>query len=216
VSLQDRARRLRDEILRLRAPDGPNRVRRQLEQRLDQAWTLARSRLEPARPIVSFDGDPRFALLTVNFSITRYLKLMLLTLTEQSALSNVQRIIIVDNRSRDGGVPFLRALARQVDRVHLVEHRHFLNHARGMRTCVRTLDGVARIDVASRNGSWHRLTIEPKPQAGDLREAIAKAITASSGMVRELHREAPSLEQLFVQTAAEAEADFARREAVNQ
>jgi hypothetical protein len=129
-------------VERLRGPDGPNWLRRHAEQRVDQAWTLARSRLERATPVAPFDGDPRFALLTVNFSTTRYLKLMLLTLTNQSALSRVQRIIIVDNRSRDGGIRFLRALARRVDRVHLTEHRHFLNHARGMRACVRALDRV--------------------------------------------------------------------------
>ena len=92
----------------------------------------------------AFDGEPRFALLTVNFSTTRYLKLMLLTLTEQDALSRVHRIVIVDNRSRDGGLPFLRALDRRVDRIHLTGHRHFLNHARGMRSCVKALDRIER------------------------------------------------------------------------
>jgi hypothetical protein len=142
VRLHDIIRRLRHGVRRLRGPDGRNRLRRHLEQRVDQAWALGRWRLEHARPVAPFDGDPRVAVLTVNFSTTRYLKLMLLTLTDQTALSNVHRIIVVDNRSRDGGVPFLRALARRVDRVHLVEHRHFLNHARGMRSCVRTLDRV--------------------------------------------------------------------------
>jgi hypothetical protein len=146
VSLHDIVRRLRHRVRRLRGPDGPNRLRRHLEQRVDQAWTLARSRLEHTRSVAPFDGDPRFALLTVNFSTTRYLKLMLLTLTDQSALAHVHRIIIVDNRSRDRGVPFLRALARRVDRVHLAEHRHFLNHARGMRSCVATLDRVEAED----------------------------------------------------------------------
>jgi hypothetical protein len=140
VSLLAIVRRLRHEVRRLRGPDGPNRLRRYLEQRVDQTWTMARSRLEHARPVAPFDGDPRFALLTVNFSTTRYLKLMLLTLTDQSALARVHRIVIVDNRSRDGGVPFLRALARRVDRVHLAEHAHFLNHARGTRSCVRSID----------------------------------------------------------------------------
>jgi hypothetical protein len=135
-------RRLWLGVRRLRGPDGVNRFRRHLEQRVDQAWTLARSKFERGASVAPFDGDPRFALLTVNFSTTRYLKLMFLTLTDQNALSRVRRIVIVDNRSRDGGVSFLRALAQRVDRVHLVEHRHFLNHARGMRSCVRALDRV--------------------------------------------------------------------------
>src|SRR5262249_37178882 len=106
--------RLRLGVRRLRGPDGVNRLRRQLEQRVDQAWALGRSTPDRTASVPPFDGDPRFALLTVNFSTTRYLKLMLLTLTDQDALSRVQRIIVVDNRSRDGGLPFLRALARRV------------------------------------------------------------------------------------------------------
>src|SRR5262249_58076320 len=94
-------RRLRHGIRRLRGSDGVNRIRRQLEQRVDQAWALAQWKLERATPIAAFDGDPRFALLTVNFSTTRYLKLMFLTLTEQEALSRVRRVVVVDNRSRD-------------------------------------------------------------------------------------------------------------------
>src|SRR5262249_6689204 len=69
---------------------------------------------------------------------------MFLTLTEQEALSRVRRVVVVDNRSRDGGLPFLRALDRRVDRIHLTGHPHFLNHARGMRSCVATLDLIAR------------------------------------------------------------------------
>jgi hypothetical protein len=135
-------RRLRLGARRLREPDGANKLRRRVEQRLDQAWTMTRWKIERATPVAPFDGDPRFALLTVNFSTTHYLKLMLLTLTDQDALSRVQQIVIVDNGSRDGGIPFLRALAQRVDRVRLAEHRHFLNHARGMRSCVRVLDRV--------------------------------------------------------------------------
>jgi hypothetical protein len=146
VTLHRIMRRLRHGARRLRGPDGVNRIRRQLEQRLDQAWALARSKLERSEPVASFDSDPRFALLTVNFSTTHYLKLMLVTLTDQDALNRVHRIVIVDNGSRDGGVPFLRALASRVDRVHLTEHRHFLNHARGMRSCVRTLDRLEAQD----------------------------------------------------------------------
>jgi hypothetical protein len=89
--------------------------------------------------VVPFDGDPRLALITVNFSTTRYLKLMLCTLAEQSELWFVQRILIVDNHSRDGGAPFLRALAACAPRVHVVERRHFLSHAAGMRAGLRSL-----------------------------------------------------------------------------
>lgn len=196
MSLRDIARRARDEVRRLRGPDGPNRVRRQLEQRIDQAWTLARSRLEPARPVAPFDGDPRFALLTVNFSITRYLKLMLLTLTEQSALARVHRIVIVDNGSRDGGIPFLRALSTRADRVHLAEHKHFLNHARGMRTALRTLDRV-EAEESTRTPSNLLLFCDPdvvfrdQDALRDLGDALVEHDAAFAG---ELRREPPDLD----------------------
>ena len=80
-----------------------------------------------------FDGDPRFALVVVNFSTTRFLKLMLLTLAEQRPRYLLKRIVIVDNHSLDGGVEFLRALTSKVDRIALVENRVLLSHARGMR-----------------------------------------------------------------------------------
>ena len=113
-----------------------------MEQGVDQAWTLVAKRVFWRRRVESFDGDPRFALLTVNFSTTHYLKLLLLTLGEQRGLGLVHRIVIADNDSRDGGPAFLRALSARVPRVELVEHRRFLNHARGMRGALRGLDRV--------------------------------------------------------------------------
>jgi len=110
----------------------------------DQAWTLGRWKLARTSAIESFDGQPRLALVTVNFSTTRYLKLMLITLAEQDDLGRIHRVIIVDNDSRDGGLPFLRALARRVERVHLVEHRMFPNHARGLRSGLAALEEVER------------------------------------------------------------------------
>ena len=67
----------------------------------DQAWAMTRHRLGPMAHEEQYDGDPRFALVTVNRSTTRYLKLMLLTLAEQQEFGLVRRIVIVDNASRD-------------------------------------------------------------------------------------------------------------------
>jgi len=50
-------------------------------------------------------------LITVNYSTTRYLKLMLLTLTEQSSFQLLTNIVLIDNNSRDGGQRFLRKIA---------------------------------------------------------------------------------------------------------
>src|SRR5271165_3252886 len=70
-----------------------------------------------------FDGEPRFALITVNYCTTRYLKLMLLTLAEQSSLQLLKRIILVDNCSRDGGSSFLRELAERINIISVVHNR---------------------------------------------------------------------------------------------
>jgi hypothetical protein len=133
---------VRNWIRRLWSADGANAIRRHLEMRADQGWTLARRTLPSRRRAEEFDGDPRFAILTVNRSTTRYLKLMLLTLCEQIHLGLVERLIITDNHSRDGGASFLRSLAAAVERVELVENRTFLNHARGIRRGLRRLDAV--------------------------------------------------------------------------
>jgi len=50
---------------------------------------------------------------------------MLLTLAEQSSLQLLKRIILVDNRSRDGGSSFLRELAERTNRISAVESRGF-------------------------------------------------------------------------------------------
>jgi hypothetical protein len=119
-------------------------LRRHVEEQADQVGARAYHRFGPRRSPAPFDGDPRLALTTVNYSTTRFLKLMLCTLTEQSELWFLQHILIVDNHSRDGGVSFLRALAARVSRVHLVERRHFLSHAAGMRAGIRALGRVER------------------------------------------------------------------------
>jgi hypothetical protein len=110
--------------------------------RADQAWTLSARRLSPLPQIAAFDGHPRFALITVNFATTRYLKLMLLTLSEQSRVDLVEHVVIVDNSPRVSGDGFLRELAVQTSRVHLVENRWFGYHARGVRAGIRALNRI--------------------------------------------------------------------------
>ena len=110
---------------------------------IDGAWAPAVHRLH--RPLVVASGvRPRVALITVNFSTTRHLELMLATLAEQSGLDCLDRIVIVDNGSRDGGLGFLRSLAAQASRVELVERRRFPTHAHGMRAGIAALDRLER------------------------------------------------------------------------
>lgn len=124
--------------------DRYNALRRHVAMLADQTWTLGRWKLGPKSVVPAFDGDPRFALVTVNFSTTHYLKLMLITLAEQAEIGRVHRLIVVDNDSRDGGLPFLRELTRRVERAHLLENRRFPTHARGLRLGMRHLSHVER------------------------------------------------------------------------
>lgn len=106
--------------------------------------------MRPPR-VAPYDGEPRFALLCVNFSTTHYVKLLLLTLGEQEDLEPVRRVVIVDNGSRDGGVPFLRQLGAQVPCLDVLERRHRLHHAVGMRAAVRALDRLDGDDPKAAN-----------------------------------------------------------------
>lgn len=73
------------------------------------------------------------------------------------------------------------------------------------------LAGVTDVQAVEVDGRWRRLTITTAPDCGDLRETIAATLHGQAWVVRELRRETPSLEQLFVQMAANAETDFAQR-----
>ncbi|ESQ14190.1 MAG TPA: hypothetical protein DDY14_04685 [Chromatiaceae bacterium] len=122
--------------------DQAYRARSRSEQLLDQAYAKTTRALFGGGLSVPYDGDTRFALLSVNYSTTGYLKLMLLTLAEQNGLDRIRSIIVCDNASKDAGLPFLRQLAEAVDRVILVENRWWTNHASGMRSALRALDSM--------------------------------------------------------------------------
>ena len=137
----------------------------------------------------NFDGDPRLALIAVNFSTTCYLKLMLLTLCEQRDLHRVHRIVIVDNDSRDEGKPFLRRLAACVQRLHLVENHFFPTHAQGLR------NGAAFLNQYEASGSTSRpcnlflfcdtdvIFLNPRTLT-DLTAALAEPKAALAGELR--------------------------------
>ncbi len=166
-----------------------NTVRRHVELRADQALALLRWKLGSRPSVEPFDGDPRLALLTVNFSTTRYLKLMLLTLCEQKDLSLIHRIIIVDNDSRDGGVPFLRQLAERLERLHLFENHFFPVHARGLRKAVAFLDQCEASTLADRRSNLLLFcdsdVIFLNPDTlGDLSAALAEPKAALAGELR--------------------------------
>ena len=71
---------------------------------------------------------------------------------------------------------------------------------------LREIHGVREVQSAPINGLWKRFTITSSDAGRDLRESIATELSRVGGCTRELTREAPSLEHLFVQMSAEAEA----------
>jgi hypothetical protein len=77
------------------------------DARTPQQWSALERRLRTPLS-VDFDTEPQVALVTVNFSTTRWLKLMLLALCEQQNFALLSRIIVVDNGSKDGCQDFLR------------------------------------------------------------------------------------------------------------
>ncbi len=74
----------------------------------------------------------------------------------------------------------------------------------GAAAAIQSLGGVAEVRAIDLGGAWQRLEVLPRNGTGDLREAIAKAVTRG-GALRELRREAPSLEHLFVRLLDEVE-----------
>lgn len=184
---------------RLRSADGWNSLRRRGAMWADRRWAGSQRRRKPTRE-VAFDGDPRLAIVTVNFSTTREMKSMLLTLSEQDELDMVQHVIIVDNGSRDGGLPFLRALAQRVPRVHLVERRHWLHHGPALRAGVYELD---RVDAGEQHPANVLLFCDPdvvflQPEA---LVAVAGSFTAhDAALVGEVRpgRAGPDIQASFI------------------
>jgi ABC-2 type transport system ATP-binding protein len=68
-----------------------------------------------------------------------------------------------------------------------------------------TLPGVIDIDTASIDDRWTRILVTTGPDAPDLRELIGLALADMKATTRELRREAPTLEHLFIQVMADAE-----------
>lgn len=116
-----------------------------------------------------------------------------------------QIIMIARGRIRaEGTIEELQATAAKTCR-YVVE---IDNADAGQR--LKAIAGIDSVESVMHDERWARLTLTAKQGTADLREAIAEAL-AGCGTIRELRRETPSLEQLFVQMAAEAEADFAQR-----
>jgi hypothetical protein len=187
----------------MRRGDRLNAARRHGEQRLDQAWAMASRRLHRGPLVEPYDGDPRIAIVTVNRSTTPYLKLMLATLADQHELSLVRRIVIVDHASRDGGDAFARELAAASSAFSTVANRHFLNHARGIRSGLRALEHVEQADAPDARSNIV-LFCDPDVvfRDPDALISLASVITvhdaAVAGELRQTTRKYPDIQASFL------------------
>lgn len=117
-------------------------------------------------------------------------------------------IMIARGRVRaHGTIDELRSAASKSDRYVVETDSPRAEHS------LREIRGVREVESSSLGGRWKRLTVTADQQGSDLRETIAGAIAKSGGggAIRELRRDVPSLEHLFVQMVADAEADYALR-----
>jgi hypothetical protein len=172
---------MRHRLQKLRGPDALGTLRRAGASAVDGLWAPTVKRLHRApQRAHDPDADPHVALVTVNFSTTHYLKLMLTTLGDQHALELLSQVVIVDNGSRDGGVDFLRRLAVEVDRVTLIERRHFPTHAHGMRAGARAVRDATHLLFCDTDVIWRN------PDA--LLDLMAATVAIDAALAGEVRR----------------------------
>jgi ABC-type multidrug transport system ATPase subunit len=74
---------------------------------------------------------------------------------------------------------------------------------------LREMISVKEVNSQMIDDKWRRTVITAVQGAGDLRERIASLLSGVGCSVRELRREAPTLEHLFITMSAEAEHEAA-------
>lgn len=97
-------------------------LRRRASMSADRVFATAAKRVRPPR-LPSEGLTDGIALVTVNFSTTRCLKLMLATLADSGDLDLVDHLVIVDNASKDLPDALLTALERECPKVTVVRLR---------------------------------------------------------------------------------------------
>ena len=65
------------------------------------------------------------------------------------------------------------------------------------------MPSIDHVESIALNDGWNRLTVTPKAGSPDRREVISRTLTKQGANIRELKREAASLEQMFMDLAAQ-------------
>ena len=100
-------------------------------------------------------------------------------------------VVMARGRVRAAGRPGELVLRTQTPYIAETRGEALANAAPG-------IPGVDRVEREPLSEGWVRLRVFPTPQAADLREAIAAAALAAGSTVRELRRETPGLERVFM------------------
>ena len=74
--------------------------------------------------------------------------------------------------------------------------------AASARKAILGIAAVTAVESKMLDDGWHRLTIVARAKSSDLRETISRAVADCGGTVREIRRNDPSLEQLFMSMIA--------------
>jgi ABC-2 type transport system ATP-binding protein len=115
-----------------------------------------------------------------------------------------QIVMIARGRVRaQGGIDELRSQSQKVARYVIEADSPRAEQA------LRELAGIKDVQSQVLDGKWRRMVAHAAPGAGDLREHLASVLRNLGCGVRELRREAPTLEHLFVTMIAEAEHEAA-------
>lgn len=114
-----------------------NGVKRRVRRYADWA-RVAASKLGSTQPIPGLVGEARVSLLSVSFNTRELTKLMLLSLADQAWAAELQRIVLVDNRSQDGSAAWLNGLSRAT-RVEVFHNSGPTSHGFGLRYAVEAL-----------------------------------------------------------------------------
>ncbi len=86
----------------------------------------------------------------------------------------------------------------------------------GVARLFRQLHGVSEVEELRLDDRWRRFVITPRDAQEDLREILARTLAEQEGLTRQITRVTATLEELFVRMAAEAEEDFAVRQAATE
>ena len=109
-------------------------------------------------------------------------------------------IIIARGRIRADGAP--AALVRQIQQAfpHTVEVGVTPGGRERVHRALAATPGVLSVQLSGEgtDESWARFVVTPKPDQGDLREPIARAVGVLGVVCRELRRAQPTLEQVFM------------------